>query len=89
MAHVGVIAPRTGRTIEYDSATMEITNHDDLGDLIREPARPQHPADLRCECPEDHQRFVALVEQASQSGHCLRQASIPDRIGEREHPLVG
>ncbi|MCF3648711.1 Gfo/Idh/MocA family oxidoreductase [Synoicihabitans lomoniglobus] len=39
MAHVGVLAQRTGRDIEYNAATMEITNHDDLGEMIREPAR--------------------------------------------------
>jgi hypothetical protein len=39
MAHVGVLAQRTGRDIEYDAATMTITNHNDLGDLIRQPAR--------------------------------------------------
>ena len=39
MAHVGVLAQRTGREIVYNAATMELTNHDDLGELIREPAR--------------------------------------------------
>ena len=39
MAHVGVLAQRTGREIVYNAATMEVTNHDDLGELIREPAR--------------------------------------------------
>lgn len=39
MTLVGVIAQRVNRTIEYNADRMEITNHDDLGEIIREPAR--------------------------------------------------
>ena len=39
MSQVGVLAQRTGLDIAYDAKTMEITNHDGLGDMIREPAR--------------------------------------------------
>ena len=39
MSLVGVLAQRTNRTVEYDAATMEIINHDDMGDMIRQPAR--------------------------------------------------
>ena len=39
MSLVGVIAQQTNRDIEYDAANMQITNHDDLGDLIRRPCR--------------------------------------------------
>lgn len=40
MAQVGVLAQRTGESIDYDAETMSVTNHDGLGELIREPARP-------------------------------------------------
>ncbi|GAB5561544.1 MAG: Gfo/Idh/MocA family oxidoreductase [Synoicihabitans sp.] len=39
MNQIGVIAQQTQRTIEYDALKMQITNHNDLGHLIRQPAR--------------------------------------------------
>jgi predicted dehydrogenase len=39
MAHVGVLAQRTGRDIEWDDANMRVTNIRGLEEMVREPAR--------------------------------------------------
>lgn len=39
MSLTGVLAHRLNTRIEYDAENMEVTNHPELDDFIREPVR--------------------------------------------------